>query len=451
MAELIEVREYEKITCNPDCKELNQYKYVDETAFQAIFEFVLEYNGNDETADAMDFLRQRSDRTARKVIIAQNYVGLIQPRRGIQVQILPKIDFSSSENRTQVLSDTKRVFLKMLRSMKDFPGKVFKEASMDVNRMNLYELFINMYLQEVRQLLKHGIKSGYITHEENLRFFKGRLLVGENIRANLVHKERFYMSYDEFDPNRSENKLIKSTLLKLLNLTQSSENAKEIRQMLGSFEMVSPSVNYDYDFSKVSINRTMKEYETLLMWSKVFLYNKSFTTFSGKADSRALLFPMEKLYESYVGQEIKKLFRADGWSVQTQDKGYYLFSEPERQFALRPDIVLKKGNRTVIMDTKWKALFNDSGKNYGISQADMYQMYAYSRKYHTPEIWLLYPMNNDMRGCPPIRFVAKEEGIPETDVRVFFVDLAVEDIQKQCLWNLAMEVNRNGGDYADTL
>ncbi len=34
----------------------------------------------------------------------------------------------------------------------------------------------------------------------------------------------------------------------------------------------------------------------------------------------------------------------------------------------------------------------------------MYQMYAYSKKYNTPEIWLLYPVNDEMRNHYPIRF-----------------------------------------------
>ena len=45
-----------------------------------------------------------------------------------------------------------------------------------------------------------------------------------------------------------------------------------------------------------------------------------------------------------------------------------------KQFALRPDIVIRKDNRTVILDTKWKYLYKNERNNYGISQADMYQM-----------------------------------------------------------------------------
>lgn len=74
--------------------------------------------------------------------------------------------------------------------MKDFPSKVFNDASLKVDRMNLYEIFINMYIQEVRQLIKHGLRSAYIEQEDNLKYYKGKLLVSKHVRMNLAHKER---------------------------------------------------------------------------------------------------------------------------------------------------------------------------------------------------------------------------------------------------------------------
>lgn len=98
---------------------------------------------------------------------------------------------------------------------------------------------------------------------------------------------------------------MKATLLKLQKLTNSAQNSKEIRQLLTAFEMVEPSVNYQKDFSKVHIDRNTSDYRMLMQWSKIFLMNKSFTTFSGNDQSRALLFPMESVYESYVAHNIK--------------------------------------------------------------------------------------------------------------------------------------------------
>lgn len=418
MVKLLEVREFDNITGNPDFADDKRYKYLDTEAFGDLIEFIHEFSGSEENADALDFMSIKYVRNVGDVVTVKNYVGLIQMKNGCQIQVLPKISFGSEDDESG--EATKRVFLKMLRSMKDFPSKVFNDASLKVDKMNLYEIFINMYLQEARQLIKKGIKNAYVGKEDNLKYYKGKLLTAQHIKTNLVHKERFYVAYDEFDPNRAENKLVKSTLLKLQKLTASAENSKEIRQLLTAFEMVEPSLNYEKDFSKVSIDRNTKDYALLMQWSKVFLFNKSFTTFSGKNTSRALLFPMESVYEAYVAKKMKQTFIPLGWDVSSQDRGYYLFVEPQEQFALRPDIVCTKDDRLIVMDTKWKRLFDNPRANYGISQSDMYQMYAYSKKYGTSEIWLLYPLNDEMRGKDNISFDSGDG----TTVNVFFVDVA---------------------------
>ena len=422
MRKLFEVKEFDSIICNSDYKDNDSYKYLVKKQFENLEMFIHEFSGSEENADALDFMRIDYRRNVGDRITIKNYVGLIQMKDGFQVQILPKIAFGDEEDSGN--AKTKLVFLRMLRSMKDFPSKIFNDASLKVEQMNLYEIFINMYLQEVRHLVKRGIKSAYVSQEDNLRYYKGKLLVGQHLRANLVHKERFYVGYEEFLSNSPENRLVKSTLEKLQKITSSAENSKEIRQLLTAFELVESSTNYQKDFSKVVIDRNTKDYEMLMQWSKVFLMNKSFTTFSGSTTSRALLFPMESVYESYVAQQMKKLFRPDGWDISTQDKGHYLFMNPRKKFALRPDIVLTKDDHTVIMDTKWKNLINNEKKNYGISQSDMYQMYAYSKKYKTSEIWLLYPINDEMRNSKPIKFDSGDG----TTVNLFFVDVAnIED------------------------
>lgn len=417
MNKILEVREFDTITGNIDFEKDERFKYLDTAAFHDLMNFIRDFSENEENADALDFMRISYKRNVGDVVTIKNYVGLIQMNNGYQVQVLPKISFDFGEDSGN--KETKRIFLKMLKSMKDFPCKVFNDSNLKVDSMNLYEIFINMYLQGVRQLVKRGIKSAYVEQEDNLKFYKGKLLTSQHIKTNMAHKERFYVAYDEFHPNRPENKLVKTTLLYLQKLTKSAENSKEIRQLLTAFEMVETSRNYASDFSQVKIDRNTKDYEMLLKWSKVFLSNKSFTTFSGKNTSRALLFPMEHVYESYVAQELKKVLEPVGWEVLCQDKGLFLFIEPRHQFALRPDIVCKRGERTVIMDTKWKRLVNSERTNYGIAQSDMYQMYAYSKKYEASEIWLLYPLNEEMRNHSNIVF----ESGDGTTVKLHFVDL----------------------------
>ena len=50
----------------------------------------------------------------------------------------------------------------------------------------------------------------------------------------------------------------------------------------------------------------------------------------------------------------------------------------------------------------------------------MYQMYAYAKKYQASEVWLLYPMNEEMRNTEPILFDSGD-GVR---VSVFLVDVA---------------------------
>ncbi|WP_298529617.1 McrC family protein [uncultured Ruminococcus sp.] len=413
MKELLELKEFDTIICNPDYKD--QYRWMDKNSFAELIEFIHAFDSDDVESDILDFIKVGYKRNLGETVTFKNYVGLIQIKNKYMIQILPKIEFINGEK-----DETKQVFMKMLRSMKDFPSKVFTKANLKTEQMNLYEIFINMYLQEVRTLVKHGIKSSYTSQEDNLHFYKGKLLVNEHLKANLAHKERFYVCFDEYQVNRPENRLIKSMLLKLQKLSSSAENGKEIRQLLTSFELVEPSKNYDEDFAKVVIDRNTKDYEMLMKWSKVFLKNKSFTTFSGTDSAKALLFPMEKVFESYVARQLKKSLLGLNWDVSCQDKGFYLFDSP-KQFALRPDIVItKEDGSKVILDTKWKRLIDNTKINYGISQADMYQMYAYSKKYGTSKIWLLYPITQELKDKVTISFNSND-GVTVT---VFFVDVA---------------------------
>ena len=145
MNKFLEVKEFDIITGNPNFKNDEKYKYLDTVAFENLIEFIHQFNGNEEVADALDFMRISYKRNIGNIVSIKNYVGLIQMKNGYQIQILPKINFTNSEDLEN--RNTKKIFLNMLRSMKDFPSKVFNNSNIQVDRMNIYEIFINMYLQ----------------------------------------------------------------------------------------------------------------------------------------------------------------------------------------------------------------------------------------------------------------------------------------------------------------
>ena len=141
----------------------------------------------------------------------------------------------------------------------------------------------------------------------------------------------------------------------------------------------------------------MSGYATILAWSKVFLKNKTFTSYNGDSIAYALLFPMEKVFESFVAQQVKRY--CTDYDVYAQNKRKYLF---DNKFMLLPDIVLEKSHKAVcIIDTKWKILNNNQNDNYGISQADMYQMFAYAKKFNCSSIVLCYPDSGNNKQYKP--------------------------------------------------
>ena len=405
-----------------------------EKNFALLEEFIEENSGDDVEERLSDFLRISSHKGV-KVIKPRNYVGVINIDNKVQIEILPKIDIGDEH-------ELRKLFLKMLSSLKEFKGKSFKNAQLNDSKLPIYEVFIQMYLNEVQELLKRGLKSDYLAIEENLTFFKGKFLINQHLKHNIVRKDRFFMAYDEFHINRPENRLIKTTLLKLNKITTNGRNQLLAKRLLAEFEMVGQSMNIDKDFSLVKKDRNSQAYQSLMIWSQIFLKNKSFSTFKGTKNVNALLFSMEKIFEAYVAKKLKIQFPE--WNVETQKKDKYLFDNP-KSFRLKPDIYMSKDGSSIVLDTKWKKLNQDESKNYGISQVDMYQMYAYAYKYDVENIILIYPKHNEISFKNDYTtYVQKQNNVYNLKsivITVFLYDLLKDEISLKKLTKVLSETS----------
>lgn len=394
--------------------DLSGYQGLPEKTFDALEAFILA-NSTGLGTEVVEMLSLSARRGVGKIITARNYVGLITMTDGTVIEILPKIAGGDT-----TVGETKRIFLEMLKALKDVTFKDFNVSNLHTERMSLLEIFIKMFLDEVSVLTKQGLKAAYTPVEENERFYKGKLMVSQNIKHNLVSRERLFVRYDDFSINRPENRLIKSTLAFLLKATGDAGNRRTVTRLLSFFEGVDLSKDVDGDFSKCYVDRSMTHYDKALSWCRVFLRGNSFTAFAGSEIALALLFPMEKVFESFVAAKFRKHLKS-GMNLRIQDTRFSLFDSPTRAFALRPDLVLESGEHIVVLDTKWK-LLSDNTRNSGISQSDMYQMYAYSKKYDADEIVLLYPYS-DTLSSTDIRYSSDDN----VKVYVSFIDLRSAD------------------------
>lgn len=367
------LKEFEYLQYKDNTKD----NFIKKETFDSLEKFVLE---NEKTAQ---YLKITTKSGFGKVLQAQNYVGVIQTKDGTTIEILPKIKNATTEK-------SKDILIKMLRTLKNSPFKNLSVANLKSSKIPLFEIFISMFLEELTVLVRNGIKSDYISKEENLKFLKGKLKISEQIKYNTIHKERFFVQYEEFISNRVENRIIKTTLQFLYNKSKLNKNQQRIREFLFVFDEIEISYNIKTDFSKIKLNRQMKDYELVLLWCKTFLFENSFSPYKGNDIAFALLFDMNLLFESFVYSYLKK--SSNFQDIKSQDRTHHLaYENGIGRFRLKPDIVINGGK--IIADTKWKILSEDKAYN-GVLQDDMYQLYAYGTKYDNCEkIYLIYPFD----------------------------------------------------------
>ena len=367
------LKEFEYLQYKDNTKD----NFIKKETFDSLEKFVLE---NEKTAQ---YLKITTKNGFGKVLQAQNYVGVIQTKDGTTIEILPKIKNATTEKSKDILT-------KMLKTLKNSPFKNLSVANLKSSKIPLFEIFISMFLEELTVLVRNGIKSDYISKEENLKFLKGKLKISEQIKYNTIHKERFFVQYEEFISNRVENRLIKTTLQFLYNKSKLNKNQQRIREFLFVFDEIEISHNIKTDFSKIKLNRQMKDYEQVLLWCKTFLFENSFSPYKGNDIAFALLFDMNLLFESFVYSYLKK--SSNFQDIKSQDRTHHLaYENGIGRFRLKPDIVINGGK--IIADTKWKILSEDKAYN-GVLQDDMYQLYAYGTKYDNCEkIYLIYPFD----------------------------------------------------------
>ena len=399
-------------------REVPGYISLPQDTFDTLESCVL--SNSTEDTDALKLMGVSARKGVGKIITAKNYVGVITMNDGTTIEILPKIfshaAFTDEEEKEKKV---KKLLIDMLKTLRNTPFKSLQATNVNIDKLSIFEIFIRMFVDEVFYIVKRGLKCDYETIQSNENVFKGKMVFAVQIKHNYAHKERSFVEYDEFNTNRAENKILKSTLSYLYKCTTSSRNKSDIKTLLNAFNSVDESNEYKSDFAKIVPDRKTADYQTALMWSKVFLMGKSFTSFSGSEVAFALLFPMETLFESYIAAQLKKMLGHSEYSLSAQDKTYHLFDGP-RKFLMKPDIVIKNKAlaQVFVMDTKWKVLSADKA-NYAISQADMYQMYAYQKKYTSENVTLLYPLTEKVDPNQNIEFLSNDG----TVIRIRFVDL----------------------------
>lgn len=397
MGFLYQIREFGIISEGKEARPFSSNELeIEKSSFDDLLCFIEANEQDSEIDKAFSIFRKKGKRFIR----VKNYVGVIETRSGLVIEILPKTYLGNKESDA---NESRAILLKLLKALKNSPFISLGTAHLkDTEEMPLLEVFIGSYLDELSLLISKGLKGGYVVHDGDVNFLKGKLLLKQTLKRNQTNMARFYCEFDDFNLDIAPNRLIKATLMLLLKTTKSNVNKKKVLKALQYFEVAKASIAIDRDLLYCDSNKKiLMNYSNLISWSKIFLLNKSFTSFHGNSVNQAILFPMEKLFESYIASLLRKYCK--DIKVRTQDKRFSLLGQKKhsedqnyssRKFNLKPDIVIN--DNQIILDTKWKILNEDNSK-HGIKESDIYQMHAYGSSYKedsngvSPRLGLIYP------------------------------------------------------------
>lgn len=322
-------------------------------------------------------------------IKATNWVGVL----GIGnhcIEVVPKIDEPSElAARENLLHMVQR-------------GGLVPLATADIARLAntnkpLLTAYMELYVDHLAREWRKGQIRRYVVSEENRSCLKGKLLLSAHFKRNILHKERFYTATDEFTPDNEVSQLLKAALMACYEQRHSTPVSQKAKMLLPDFEEVQDVPVSSINLDGVRVDRRISRFEPLLNMARFILEHVSPSPANAGSAVYSLMFDMNDVFEHFIAAEMKTALRSENVRVRYQVKGKSLVRKNGRKkFALKPDIgVFRKRENVCLVDTKWKRLDMTRTHN-NVSQADIYQMYAYGKEYDSPRVVLLYPKHKSV-------------------------------------------------------
>jgi len=312
------------------------------------------------------------------------YVGVIQVNN-LTIEVLPKADNAKVDD----ISKDKwhDALIKMLHICKLIKLESISHAKLKLRSASILDLYYDAFLSGVERLVNQGLIKQYKKVEENLNKVKGKIKFQEHIQKNYIHKERFYVEHNIYNNDNKLNQILLKALLILSKITTNPTFSSRIKKLLLHFEHVTEQVITNSWFDNLNYNRNTERYKDSIVLAKLIILKYNPDLKGGRENVLAILFDMNRLFESYVYRKLKVLEHDPKIPIKRVKE------QNRRPFwgnsNLRADIVVECESNNYVIDTKWKIL-----KNNRPSDEDLKQMFVYNLHYDSNLSILLYPKTN---------------------------------------------------------
>jgi len=336
----------------------------------------------------------------RKSLRARGIVGIVATPN-CQLEILPKIEAGREHN----VSDTtlRSRLIHMLAVIYDLPIEAGSMIRLGWQRETVLELLIRLFCEKLTDSVRHGMPRHYLEHEDDLPSLRGRLNATRQFSKLAVSPQRLACYFDALSPDIALNQVMRATVTKLLRLSSVSDNQRALRELSCVYADVGEISPSALRWDKIVVDRSNRRWRDLLSLARLFLAGRYQQTSSGTINGYSLLFEMNVLFEKYIERILSRALVGTGLHLISQGGyRYCLYEGGTGRFRTRPDlIVCKDKDIALIIDTKWKRITpHIDDPKQGISQADVYQLMAYSRLYECAKVMLLYPHHRNLSSDP---------------------------------------------------
>jgi 5-methylcytosine-specific restriction enzyme subunit McrC len=314
----------------------------------------------------------------------RHYVGVIQVGQ-LTIEILPKADANEDLNDVANKNRWQSVLISMLKTCRLLKIESLSNAHLRLQQHFILDLYFELFIDEVEQLLHEGLIKQYRNITENQTSMRGRLDFSKQIQHNTVHKTRFFVQHSTYDFNHFFNQILYKTIAVLKRIVTNPLLLDRLQRLHLYFPKVQNIDIRDWHFQNIKYDRKSQRYQTALEISRLILMNYSPDIRGGQNDVLAMLFDMNVLFETFIFRHLKRLESSQNIQVIGQpNRKFWTHNQSSRN--LRPDILIQKEGKNIILDTKWKVL-----KRPSPSDEDLRQMYAYANIFKAEKTILLYP------------------------------------------------------------
>ena len=362
----------------------------------------------------------------------------------LSVEILPKIHGIEADD----VESSRKALVRMLYRAQNLKLSKASPAGINLQKRFLLDIFILHFCEQLRAELARGMIRNYVRRERNLNVLRGKLKIAEHLKWNLTHRERLFCQYDELSADNVHNQVLKHVLGIMLKRAKGSRALQQVSELLVRFEPISDfTTDAAMAVDSLGFDRLTERYEEIFKQCGFFLRGLYPDVTTGKEDCLALLFDMNKLFEAYVGAELRKETRGKNISLREQGPQKYFATREDSDksvFMMKPDFSFlnKSGDPVVIADAKWKRLDSEEQK-LGIAQSDMYQIGSYASRYGVRNLVLFYPMQEKLTEPIRLTLLKEHEAVPTT-LRVLPIDISGKRQNEFPLWNENREPSLQG-------